>query len=177
MKNTKNITLCAVISALSAVFMLLGYFPYFTYAVPAVAGLFFIVPLIEINKKYALFSYIVSSVLVLLIAEPETKVLFVLLFGYYPIIKAVIEKLKKPVCEWLIKIAVFNISVLLCYAILKLLTNIDVDDFGVLGKYGAYIFLMISNIAFVLYDIAISKVTVFYLWRLHGKVENILKTK
>ena len=43
--------------------MLLSYFPYLTYAVPAVAGLFIMVAVIEAGYKWALGAYAAASVL------------------------------------------------------------------------------------------------------------------
>lgn len=175
MKQTSKITLCAICSALSATVMVLGYFPYFTYAVPALAGLFTIIPLVEIGISYAFATYIVSSVLVLLIAEPETKVLFVVFLGFYPILKSLIEKIGNSVLEWIIKMLSFNIAVTAVYFILKLLTDIDVDDFGLLGKWGAIVFVILCNIAFVLYDIAIKRVCMLYIYKVKPKLEFFLK--
>jgi len=175
LKNTSKITLCGVFSALAVVFMLLGYFPYFTYSAPAVAGLFIMIPLLEIDKKYAFLSYLSSSVIVFFTCETEAKMLFILFFGYYPILKAVIEKLRKQLLEWIIKIISFNTAVAVCYFALKLLTDIKVDDFGILGKYGALIFLVLCNFAFVLYDIAISRVSNIYFVKLHPKILDILR--
>ncbi len=175
MKQTSKITLCGISAALASVFMLLGYFPYFTYAVPAISGLFMMLPLVEINKKYAFSTYIVSSLIVLISAEPETKVLYILLFGYYPILKAVIEKINRVYIEWLIKISVFNASAAVSYLLLKLLTDIDVDNFGPLGKYGAVIFLILCNIAFVLYDIAISRVSLVFFYRIHPLISKVFR--
>ncbi len=170
MKRTSKITLCAVCSALSVVFMLLGYFPYLTYAVPAVAGLFVMIPLIEVGTSYAFASYAVSSAIVFLVAEPETKVLYILLLGYYPIVKALIERLRKAPLEWVLKLILFNVTVAATYFALKFLTNIDVEDFGPLGKYGAYVFVVLCNIAFVMYDIAVSRISVLYFSRIRGKI-------
>ena len=39
MKNTSKITFSAIMSALAVVIMLISYFPYLTYAIPAIAGL------------------------------------------------------------------------------------------------------------------------------------------
>lgn len=175
MKKTTKITFCAVCSALSVIVMLLGYFPYFTYAVPAVAGLFVMIPLIEIGVSYAFATYTVSSLLVLIVAEPETKVLYLLLFGFYPIVKALIERIKNRVLEWVLKILSFSASVAASYFVLKLLTDIAVDDFGPLGKYGAVIFLALCYIAFVLYDIAISRVSFFYMIKVRPKMSSIIK--
>ena len=40
-----------MMAALATAFMLLSYFPYLTYAIPAVAGLFVMVTVIETNYK------------------------------------------------------------------------------------------------------------------------------
>ena len=175
MKKSSKITLCAVCSALSVVFMLLGYFPYLTYAVPAVAGLFVMIPLIEIGTSYAFACYTVSSAIVLLVAEPETKVLYILLLGYYPIVKAIIEKIRNFAAEWIIKMSLFNVTVAVSYFVFKYLTNIDVEDFGPFGKYGAYLFVVLCNIAFVMYDIAISRISLLYFGRLRGKISFFFK--
>ncbi|MCQ2440890.1 MAG: hypothetical protein MJ076_03210 [Clostridia bacterium] len=175
MKQSKKVSLCAVVSAIAVAVMLVSYFPYFTYAVPAVAGLFMMIPLIEINPKYAILCYITSAVLSLIIAEPESALLYALLLGYYPILKAVIEKLQKPVLEWAIKIIVFNIAVILVYFGMSFVFKISVDDFGTLGKYGAYVFLGLGNVVFVIYDIAISRMSVMYMMRVHPSVKRLFK--
>ena len=175
MKQSKKVALCAVISALSVVIMLVSYFPYFTYAVPAVAGLFMMIPLIEIGTKYAFLCYISSGIISLIIAEPESALLYVCLLGFYPVLKAVIEKIKKPVLEWALKIAVFNAAVILVYLGLSFVFKISVDDFGALGKYGAYIFLLMGNAVFIVYDFAISRMAVVYISRLHKQINRLFK--
>ena len=175
MKKSVKITFCAISSALSVVVIMLGYFPYFTYAAPAVAGLFVILPLIEIGISYAFATYIISSVLVFLFAEPETKILFLLLFGYYPILKAIIEKISKQFIEWALKISAFSLSVSLMYLVFKYLTDIDVSDFGPLGKYGAVIFIVLCYAAFILYDVAISRISMLYFVRIRPNLKGLKK--
>ena len=68
-KKTSYITFCAVISALSVALMLASYFPYLTYAIPALSGALIIMPLVETGKKYAFITYLVSAVLVFIFAE------------------------------------------------------------------------------------------------------------
>ena len=84
------------------VFMLLSYFPYFTYAVPAITGLLTMMLVIEINVKWAFVAYIAASVLIFIFAEPESKLMYICLFGYYPIVKSLIERINKPVIEWVL---------------------------------------------------------------------------
>lgn len=161
--------------ALSVVAMLLSYFPYLTYTVPAVTGLFMMVLVIELDKKWAILAYIASSLIILFIAEPESKLLYVCLFGYYPILKSVIERINKLFIEWLLKIIVFNASVLVAYLLFSKVFNISLDDFNEFGRIGIYIFMLIANITFVLYDIAISRMAMLYMRVLHNKIEKIFK--
>ena len=60
--------------------MLLSYFPYLTYAVPAVAGLFIMAAVIEAGYKWALGAYAAASVLVFLFAVAGGQAFVYLLF-------------------------------------------------------------------------------------------------
>ncbi len=175
LKQTSKITLSAIMASLATVFMMLSFFPYFVYAIPAVAGLFIMVVVIEIDKKCAFMAYMVSAVLVFLFADPESRFLYVFFFGYYPIAKALIEKMRKPVLEWPIKFVIFNASVISVYVIFSSFFSFSLDEFGELGKYGAYILLALGNVVFVLYDIAVSRFSMFYMAILHPKVKKIIK--
>ena len=106
--------------------------------------------------------------------EPESKILYISFFGYYPILKSVIEKINKPVIEWLLKLTVFNAAAVVSYFILSFVFDISFDDFGKLGQYGAYIFLAAANIVFVIYDIGVSRVAGLYMYRLHSKIRKLL---
>lgn len=177
MKQTAKITFCGIITALSVVFMLLSYFPYLTYAVPAVTGLLMMIIVIEINTRWAFAAYAAASVLVFIFAEPESKLMYICLFGYYPILKALIERLHKPAAEWLLKLLVFNAAVLLVYFVFARLFGISLDDFNTFGRYGVYAFLAAGDAVFVLYDIAVSRMAMFYMNTLHMRIARIFKGK
>ncbi len=175
MKTTSKITFCALMSALAVAFMLLAYFPYFTYAVPAVAGLAGLVILIEIGGKWPLFTYIVTAVLCLIFAESEAKFMYVLLFGYYPILKAYIERINGRLVQYLIKFAVFNAAVLAVYFITVKVLGLPLDDFGPLGKWGIAAFMVLANVTFYLYDIVLVRVANVYLQKIHPSIKKTFK--
>lgn len=155
--------------------MLLSYFPYFTYAVPAITGLLTMMLVIELNVKWAFTAYVAASVLVFIFAEPESKLMYICLFGYYPIVKALIERINKPVIEWILKLAVFNAAAIMIYAVFAGIFGVSIDDFDILGKYGAYIFLEFGTGVFVLYDITVSRLSGTYIYRIHPRVKKLLK--
>ncbi len=175
MKNSAKITLCAMMAALATALMLLSYFPYLTYAIPAVAGLFVMITVIETNYKWAFLTYIVSAILVFLFAEPESKLMYICLFGYYPIIKGLIEKINNPIFEWILKLVCFFVAVITAYYIFAGIFGITLDNLGEFSKYSVFILLIFGTVAFVLYDIAVSKMSFIYFNRLHTKIRKFLK--
>lgn len=162
-------------AALSVMVMFVSYFPYLTYAIPAIAGLFMMVPLIECGVSWAFGTYIASSALIFITGETEAKILYILFLGYYPILKSLIEKINKQAVEWILKLICFNIAAVAFYYVSSRLFAVSFDDFGEWGKYGALIFLAICNVVFVLYDIGISRVASYYIYALHDKIKRILK--
>ena len=96
MKQTSKVALCGVLSALSVMLMLLTVIPIATYALPAMAGAVLIPIVVEAGPRWGWMSYAAVALLCLLIGpEPEAKVLFVTFFGYYPVLKAQLERLHK----------------------------------------------------------------------------------
>ena len=173
-KQTAYLTLSAITAALITAVMLSSYFPFLTYAVPAIAGALIIIPLVEAGKGYALATYIVSSLLVMLFAEPEAKLMYICYFGFYPILKAVFEKIKIRLIEYLLKIVAFNGAITLVYMVFAKLFLIEVEGIGNFGKYSILILYVIGNFAFILYDICLSRLCVLYMVRLHEMVKKIL---
>lgn len=175
MKNTKKITICGMVAALATVIMLTSYFPYLTYAIPALAGLCIMVPMIECGTVWAFGTYIASATIIFITGELEAKLLYVMFLGYYPILKSLIEKINKQFIEWILKFVCFNIAAIAFYYVSRVIFAVSYDDFGEWGKYGALIFLAICNVVFVIYDIGISRVGSRYMYSLHDKMKRLLK--
>lgn len=173
MKNTKNITFSAIMSALAAVIMLMAYFPYFTYAVPALAGLCVMVVLIEYGIKWSVLTYFCSAILNFLVAETESKIIYIAFFGFYPILKCIIEKLRMAVFEWILKLLTFNFCVVVLFLVFSQLGLITFEDRGIF--LFSLVLLLLGNVVFVVYDFAISRLAQFYIYKFHPKVEKFLK--
>ena len=176
-RASTKVALGGIIAALMAAAMLASYFPYLTYAVPAVAGLFIIVPMVELSAAYAFLSYISASAVVLITAESEAKLLFVLFFGYYPIIKALLERLNKRWLEYLLKFLVFNIAVVADVAASVFILGIPVSEFvsSPIGVATAPVLLLMGNIVFAIYDMGATRIISSYVMMLHPKIKKMLK--
>ena len=175
MRNNTKIAFCGIMAALSVVCMLLSYFPYFTYAAPGVASLFVMISLIETDKKWATGVYIASALLILIFAENESRFIYLLFFGHYPILKAIFDGRFKGIILWTLKIVTFNLCVVAIYYITSALIGFSLEEFSVFGKYGVAIIVLLLNAVFVVYDIALSRMAFFYINRFHSLVKKMLK--
>jgi hypothetical protein len=175
LKNkSSKIAFSGIISALSLVLMILTFIPNLTYSLPAIAGALLVAIVIEVGIKYAFLSYFVISLLSFFLATNKFSVLlFVLFFGYYPILKAIIEKNKNNIIILILKLLNFNIAFLIIYklaiSILSLENNILINNLK--GWIGLGI-ILIANIVFYLYDLAIDNVVGFYLNKLRKHIKN-----
>lgn len=175
MKRTNKITLCALMAALAVVLMLCSFITYLTYAIPAFAGLCIMVVLLEIGSKWAFATFLTSAVFTVLFCEPEAMLLYVFLFGYYPILKAFIERINKPFIEWPIKFVFFNVVIVLVYTFIAELFGISINFESELGKYAVYILLALGNLVFLVYDITVSKMASYYFVAIQPKFRKLFK--
>ena len=142
-------------------------------AMPAIAGVIGVIIVIEIGVKWAFAAYFVSAALTFILGINEAGILFALLFGYYPIIKPLIEKIRVRAIEYIVKSALFNAAMIASYAIL-----IAVFSLAALGfdkTLFAWITLAIGNIFFILYDICISRIAALYCVKYRKYIKKLLK--
>lgn len=177
MKQAKRIAFGGVLAALGSALMLASYFPYLTYAIPCAAGLITAVAAIELSKREAYIIYVVTAIITLLFAEPEAKLLYIFFFGYYPVLKISLEKIKIRPLEYVVKFAIFNAAVLLVYNVFAVLFGVDMSDMGDFGRYTSVILLVLGNAVFFVYDILIDRLAGTYMYRLHQNVVKFLSKK
>lgn len=173
-KSASSVAFGGIISALAVLLMFFtGVFPFATYALPALAGLLLVVIVIDHGMKWAWCVYAAISALAILITpDREAAVMFVLFFGYYPILKSLLERIRFRVTEYILKFALFNAAMVISYLLIIYVLGIPdiLDEFGELGKYGVWIMLGLGNIVFILYDITISRLIYIYTGWLKPKI-------
>ena len=166
-KSSYKVALGGVIAsiALFAMFMT-GFAPFFTYVCPMFAGALMIMMVVEVSTKWAFATYAAIGILsIFTTPDKEAAMLFIFLLGYYPIVKSLIEKINNRVLEYVIKYAVFNVSVVSCYWIIINVFGMAkvFDSLGDWGKYGILIFLALANVVFLIYDKFISSMVDLYI--------------
>lgn len=174
MLNTSNnksfkLAFAAIEAALAiAALMCTGIITIGTYALSALAGILLVPVSIEVGFKYSLCSYLIASIISLLIApDKEAVFCFITLLGYYPILKIKIELIRKRWLRAVIKLAMFNAAMIAVFYLSIALLGMDRAEFELFGVYIPYVFLIIGNFVFLLYDFALTDLIRRYVvdWR------------
>ena len=177
MRKTLAVAFCGVIAALGTVLMLLaGVVQIATLALPAIAGVLLIAIVLELGPKWAWGAYAVISILSLLLAaEKEAALMFILFFGYYPILKASLDRIRKKWLSWIAKLLVFNAAMIADYFLAVYLLQIPQEDFMLFGVSIPLLLLLLGNVVFVIYDYALFGLVVMYCRRIRDKLHKYLK--
>lgn len=170
-KNSKKISykvsLGGIVSALCLVMMFLtAVIPPLNITLPLFAGMLISVVAIEISHSWAFVTYVVVSVLsFFLTPDKEAAIFFAVLFGYYPILKDVTDKIKFKPFQWIIKIIIFNAAIVIIYQLtVKLLGTVDlIEEFGFMKQYMLPALLLIFNFILILYDVTLGMVKDAYV--------------
>ena len=165
-EKTKRLAICAMLSALGVVILYIGsVVEVLDISMAALASLFVIFAVIEYGAL-AWAIYGVTGILsAILLPQKLPAAMYLLFLGFYPIIKEKIEKRPSKTVQWVIKIAVFNI----CLLILIFLTNAVLSlEFRKIFVFEA-VFVLLANFTFFIYDIAMTRLISLYLFRLRKK--------
>lgn len=176
--NTAKIALCGMVSALSVVLMMFeGLIQIASVAVPAIAGCLLIPIVAEAGLGWAFGSYGATAVLCLLLApDKEAALIYLLFFGYYPALFAVLGKIKSAVVCWAAKIIVFNSAAAGEALLAVYVMGIPWEDIPFLPMpWGLIALLVLANLVFVLYDFTLAGLIREYFRRLHSKLTKYFK--
>lgn len=175
MKNSKVIAYSGVATALSVVMLFLGsIFWVLGYTMPLVASLVMIILLDSISQKSALLTFVSTSVIsFILLNDKECVLLYVLFFGYYPLIRDKINDIKPKFLSYLLKFVTFNAAMVLTQILCVYVFGIPFDD--MLGKWGIVVFALCLNLVFVVFDKLYTLLLRLYRIKLKKKVEKYIK--
>ena len=179
MKNSMKLALCGVMAALSTVLLFLtGAAPVATLALPAIAGCLLIPVVVEVGLPWAFGVYGVCSVLGVFLAPDRQALLFyVLFFGHYPALFAVLGRIRAKALRYVAKLLVFNAAMALEVLLSVYLLGIPFESFAILGPLGPVLLAVLANVVFILYDFAMDGLIVQYLRRFHDRLGRLLRGK
>ena len=158
-----RVALGGIISALCLVTMFLaGIISALYLVLPLIAGVLLLIIVEEVSISWALLTYISVSLLSIFItADKEAALIFIMLFGHYPILRF------KPL-RFLLKQGVFNACALGFFYITVYVFGIKqmIEDMNDFGRYGSYVLLAVCNVIFILYDFNLDTVYKVYIKRI-----------
>lgn len=161
-----NIAYCGILIAFSVIIMLAALIPSMTYVLPAFSGLCIWTISDQISRKWGLLSYAASAALCfMVIPEIEADLFYAFFFGYYPLLKELIEKIRPKILAFIVKFLLFNVSVVIAFWILSYLMNLNqiLEGLEAFGDAAVYVLWGAANVAFLIYDFALAQI--FYAFR------------
>lgn len=175
--NSRKIAICGITGALAAVIMLMGgIIPFATYVAPAIAGLLIIPIAIEFGLKSGMLLYVsISFLSFFIVPDKEMVFIFIFLLGYYPLLKAKLEKIKHLIIRLFAKLVVFNASVLAVYGLMIFVFRLDmvVAEFKESGIIFIAVLLVMANFTFLIYDFAIKRLAAVYCIYVRPRLEKL----
>ena len=170
--------MCGVMCGLSIVMMLSGsIIPFATFCAPAIGGILLMPVAVECGMKLAWVCYgAVAALSLLFVPDQEMAAIFVFLLGYYPLLKAYIERAKHRPVRFVVKAAVFNGAVFAMYGALLYLFPLQyiVQEFASTAKPMLALLILLGNLCFWIYDAALANILQLYVIKLKPKLAHIL---
>ena len=172
-----KVALGGVVAALSLLFMILaGVTSTLVYAIPMITGALLMMLVVEFGHGFATLIYVAVSVLsLLLLGNKEAAIMYVAFFGYYPIIKSILEKHIRSFVCWIVKYLIFNVAIVSSYFITTRIFMISFEDIESLGKFALPLLLLAGNVLFVIYDIMLTRLVSVYLYRWRKSIKRVFK--
>ena len=163
--QTRALSFTALSTAGAVVVLYLGSFlPTMRLAMVALAALFTAVCVIEGGLRYGTLCFAAVSILgFFIVPDRVLALIYVTCFGAYPLVKSIAERQKSVILSWIIKLAIFFVVLALYTTILsELILGAIIPD-----GWGLPIIAAVGLVAFVVYDIGMSKLIGFYLVRIY----------
>lgn len=164
----KKLVVAGVLAALSVIILYLGCaIEVLDLTMSAIVSLLVVVIVIEMGYKYAWLTYIATSILSIIILPQKSPAIFYACFmGFYPIIKSYLERINSALARWIIKLVVGNAALALMFILMSLFLP---DEFE--GGWLMLVTYLLGIIAFLMYDVALSKLITLYFVRIRDRIK------
>ena len=160
----------AVLGALALILVYLGSVaPTGNWGIVAMAGVLPAMAVVSVGLKAGFLCWAaVTTLAFLLVPDKFCVLLFGMLFGLYPMIKSLIEQLRKKPAEYLLKLAFFNASFTAIYLAMSMVVTASLPS--VLGS-SSWVLYLAANVVFLAYDYGFSRLIAVYINRVQRTVD------
>ena len=160
----------AILSALALILVYLGSItPTGSWGIVAAAGLLPAAAVISVSLKAGFLCWAVSAILAFLLAPDKfCALLFGVLFGLYPMVKSLVEQLRKKPLEYVLKLTFFNAAFTVIYLTMAGAVTASLPQ--VLGS-SVWVLYAAANVVFLLYDYGFSGLIALYIARVQRVIQ------
>lgn len=155
-KLSYKVSLGGIMSALCILLMFLtAVFPPLNITIPIFTGLLIAMVSVETGAAWAFATYGSVAVLSMFVTpDKEAAIIFIMFFGYYPVLQQLLDRMKNRPLRFVLKLAVFNVSIISAYfIIINFLGMTDLfSDFEGFGAYMVPALILFGNVIFLFYD-------------------------
>ncbi len=166
-KSSTRIALGGISASLCLVVMLTtALLPFATYALPALSGIMLIPLALELGAKTAWVCYTSVSILSLLIVpDREAALMFIAFFGYYPILKIKLDRIKYRFWRRLLKVFIFDAAMVIAYTAVIYIFGMTylIEEFS--NCFG-WMLLAVATLFFPVYELALHNMYRIYIYRI-----------
>ena len=166
--NIKRLTVCAMLTALGVIFLGIGaLIEVLDISMAVFASICVIIAIVEYGKSAPWMVYAgISALSLLLLPNKFPAALFALFAGFYPILKEKLER-KNKIIRWILKEIIFNV----CLAVIILLYFFLFFKGTVQVSWMIAVAIIFSELVFILYDKAISKIIRIYVMEIRHRLK------
>lgn len=171
--DTKRLALCGIFAALALALLFLGgVVPFAVIACPVLASLVLLPVYAETGKKWSVLWYLTVAALAVLIAPNKEAAILFVVFGYYPMLRKFIGRIRSHILQWGLKILYVNATVFAAYSLMIFVLQLEalVQEFAGLKTYLLVGMMLLANASFVVYDLLIDRLEIYYHVKLRRKL-------
>ena len=119
---------------------------------------------------------VVSLLSLFLVPDKELVLFYVLVLGYYPVLRVRLNNIRRGVLRWVAKFGCFNAAVVVMYALLIVVLAPPelVQEFAAEGTPMLLALLALGNLSFWLCDRALTAITPLYRQRIAPRLKKKL---
>ena len=159
--STKKVTRLALLTALGTVFLLLAnVLPTGRLALLAVSSFPVCAALLTYGAGWAAGIYVLISLLSLLLFPGTAVIAFAAFFGYYPVVKSLLERMHNAALVWVLKYALYVVVFLFYWILVSRMVILEP------GTMPVYLLAIVGAAAFFVYDRCYSVLIQLYLQKI-----------
>ena len=170
--RSRQMALCGVLTALAVLVLLLGsLIPMATFCAPMLAMAVLLPVLCECGGRIAGAAYGAASLLGLLLAADRELALVYLCFGWYPLLRPRLARLRPALLRLPAKLVICNGAIAVLYGLLaKLFLGEAAGELAGTAPLLAAALLLSANVTFLLLDFLLARMTLLWQYKLRRKL-------